>query len=67
MQSFSSRIWTCVAVSISYDDNHYTTISNSVVTENINKEIRQKPYMHISWIGAHLYLNVSHAKLRAQR
>ena len=23
MQSFSSRIWTRVAVSISYDDNHY--------------------------------------------
>ena len=25
MQPVSSRIWTCVAVSISYDDNHYTT------------------------------------------
>ena len=25
MQSASSRIWTCVTVSISYDDNHYTT------------------------------------------
>ena len=25
MQSVSSRIWTCVAVSISCDDNHYTT------------------------------------------
>ena len=25
MQSVSSTIWTCVAVSISYDDNHYTT------------------------------------------
>ena len=25
MQSLSSRIWTRVAVSISYDDNHYTT------------------------------------------
>ena len=25
MHSFSSRIWTRVAVSISYDDNHYTT------------------------------------------
>ena len=31
MQSFSSWIWTCVAVSISYDDNHYTagTLMNS--------------------------------------
>ena len=26
MQSVSSRIWTRVAVSISYDDNHYTII-----------------------------------------
>ena len=25
MQSALSRIWTCVAVSISYDDNYYTT------------------------------------------
>ena len=25
MQSASSKIWTRVAVSISYDDNHYTT------------------------------------------
>ena len=25
MQSVSFRIWTRVAVSISYDDNHYTT------------------------------------------
>ena len=25
MQSVSSRIWTRVAVSISYDDNHFTT------------------------------------------
>ena len=26
MQSVSCRIWTRVAVSISYDDNHYTII-----------------------------------------
>ena len=25
MQTVSSRVWTRVAVSISYDDNHYTT------------------------------------------
>ena len=29
MQSVSSRIWTCVIVSISYDDNHYTTGTSS--------------------------------------
>ena len=28
IQSFSSRIWTRVAVSISYNDNHYTTNNN---------------------------------------
>ena len=31
MQSVSSRIWTRITVSISYDDNHYTTgISNDI-------------------------------------
>ena len=31
MQSFSSRIWTRVAVSISYDDNHYTTGTSGLI------------------------------------
>ena len=31
MQLVSSRIWTRVAVSISYDDNHYTTGSSRVL------------------------------------
>ena len=32
MQSVSSRIWTRITVSISYDDNHYTTgTSNNIV------------------------------------
>ena len=30
MQSVSSKIWTRVAMSISYDDNYYTT-GNSIV------------------------------------
>ena len=30
MQSVSSRIWTRVAVSISFDDNHYTTGTSSI-------------------------------------
>ena len=30
MQSVSSRIWTHVAVSISYDDNHYTMATPTV-------------------------------------
>ena len=37
MQSVSSMIWTCVAVSISYDDNHYTT-----GTSNEEKLLRLK-------------------------
>ena len=31
MQSVSSRIWTRVAVSISYDDNHYTTGTSRLI------------------------------------
>ena len=30
MQSVSSRIWARVAVSISYDDNHYTTGTSDI-------------------------------------
>ena len=36
MQLVSSRIWTRVAVSISYDDNHYTTGTHG---DTINDEI----------------------------
>ena len=35
MQSVSSKIWTRVAVSISYDDNHYTTGTSNTYTLNI--------------------------------
>ena len=31
MQSVSSRIWTRVAVSISYDDNHYSTDTSDII------------------------------------
>ena len=34
MQSVLSRIWTRVAVSIAYDDNHYTTGTSSLVYFN---------------------------------
>ena len=42
MQSVSSRIWTCVAVSISYDNNHYTTGTSKCI-----------PLSHclVSWLG----------------
>ena len=35
MQSVSSRIWTRVAVSISYDDNNYTTGTSVIYTPDI--------------------------------
>ena len=38
MQSVSSRIWTPVAVSISYDDNHYTT-GTSMEIFSINENV----------------------------
>ena len=34
MQSVSSKIWTCVAVSISYDDNNYTTGTSNALALN---------------------------------
>ena len=34
MQSVSSRIWTRVAVFISYDDNHYNTGKDTVIGWN---------------------------------
>ena len=34
MQSVSSRIWTRVAVSNSYDDNHYTTGTSTDIDYN---------------------------------
>ena len=37
MQSVSSRIWTCVTVSISYDDNYYTT--GTSIQEKINHHL----------------------------
>ena len=38
MQSVSSRIWTRVAVSISYDDNDYTTGTSRESDKQYNKE-----------------------------
>ena len=38
MQLVSSRIWTRVAVSTSYDDNDYTTVLLMTNLENIENE-----------------------------
>ena len=52
MQSVSARIWTCVAVSISYDDNHYTTgtsikkqlllLSKTILFEGVSLKMSKK-------------------------
>ena len=39
MQSVSSRIWTRVAMSISYDDNHYTTSTSTVYFELVKVKL----------------------------
>ena len=44
MQSVSSKIWTRVAVSISYNDDHYTTSTSteSILIAAQNNAIRTK-------------------------
>ena len=59
MQSFSSRIWTQVAKSISYNDNHYTTgtlyLERIIKVIYCNKQVIQCYqtsffYLHPEWI-----------------
>ena len=50
MQSVSSRIWTRAAVSISYDDNHYTTGTSSKLGHNA-AQITKNIYS-AKWEGA---------------
>ena len=54
MQSVSSRLWTRVAVSISYDDNNYTTGTST----NIVKQYDEPYNGHISW-NPFMTLNIS--------
>ena len=49
MQSVSSRIWTRVAVSISYDDNHYTTGTNECPGYDNKKSDGETPVMLDLW------------------
>ena len=42
MQSVSSRIWTRVAVSISYDDKHCTTGTSLLNTQHYKVRIKGK-------------------------
>ena len=51
MQSFSSRIWTRVAVSISYDDNDYTTGTFFLVTAE-NAVLKLSRYIYFGLVTA---------------
>ena len=48
MQSVSSRIWTRVAVSISYDDNDYTTGTGEKIGRYLNLARELKSLEHES-------------------
>ena len=50
MQSVSSRIWTRVTVSISYDDNHYTTDASNTWSQYSN-QIVQESCKDLKWSG----------------
>ena len=50
MQSVSSRIWTRVAVSISYDDNHYTT-GTSLPTPPLSQDMTQGQFYRVPFIA----------------
>ena len=52
MQSASSRIWTRVAVSISYDDNHYTT-GISIICKLINRLPWYPGIFGCAWLFKH--------------
>ena len=52
MQSVSSRIWTRVVVSISYDDNYYTTGNSSkYMYIVIHKQTVSLYYNSSVWLG----------------
>ena len=62
MQSLSSRIWTRVAVSISYDDNHFTT-------GNFLQHIRPKEYAieRLDFEHAYYHIKIQHVNQYATR
>ena len=50
MQSVSSRIWTRVAVSISYDDNDYTTFDTLPYNADLNKKASSTIFESLEWL-----------------
>ena len=59
MQSVSSRIWTRVAVSISYNDNHYTTGSDVLIADAGAPVVDGKFHIHFSNVNLFEFLAVS--------
>ena len=55
MQSVSSRIWTLVAVSISYNDNDYTTGTSYVNVGNFTKWRVKPDYSSISIFSSYIW------------
>ena len=64
MQSVSFRIWTSVAVSISYDENYYTTITSMVWCLYGDIELylgRLLLKLHVRSVSLSMYLSVCFA------
>ena len=53
MQSVSSRIWTRITVSISYDDNHYTTGTETInhIISECSKLVQKEYKTRHDWGG----------------
>ena len=54
MQSVSSRIWTRIVVSNSYDDNHYTTGTTKIININIHINIHKDSSSLAKWVNCSL-------------
>ena len=62
MSSVSSRIWTHVAVSISYNDNHYTTKTSlrntrGVIAKVMERELEVREFELQSFFYFHFQTN----------
>ena len=79
MQSVSSRIWTRIAMSLSYDDNHYTTgTSNNVINMTdfwlyltffglgVVGDFLWLLWRFVSWLYSNIYLSSAVMTLRSK-
>ena len=62
MQSVSSRIWTRVAVSVSYDDNHYTTWTSRA----LQQLVKEKEYSEFKPVQVRLKIDLVSHPARAE-